>query len=153
MLGREVGRQMKIIGANINFSPIPDLYRSDDTLSRNVSFGENPKRVTKKALAYMKGIQDEHLLVSSQHFPVSGIRVSNVEKGIPIVTANVDSAFAYPYRELFAHGLNGVTPAALELPLFFDNVNQSKKTKFNSKVLSALFTGQWLKSRMAFRGW
>lgn len=151
-LGKEVGRQMKIIGANVNFSPIPDLYRREDTLSRNVSFGENPRRVTKKALAYMKGIQDQHLLVSSQHFPVSGVRVSNIEKGIPVVTANVDSAFAFPYHELFANGLNGVTPVALELPLFFDNVNQSKKIQFNSKVLSSLFTAQWLKSRMAFRG-
>lgn len=151
-LGREVGRQMKVIGANVNFSPIADLYRADDTLSRNVSFGENPYRVTKKALAYMHGIQDEHLLVSSQRFPVAGIHVSNIEKGVPSVVANVDSVFAHLYKTLFDNGLNAVTPAAVDLPLFYDNVAHTKKNKFNSKVLSALFTGQWLHERMNFKG-
>jgi beta-N-acetylhexosaminidase len=152
VLGRDIARQMKVIGANVNFSPIPDLYRRDDTLTRNVSFGENPGRVTKKALAYMKGIQDENLLVSSQRFPVSGISVSHVEKGIPFITANVDSVLAYPYEQLFKNGLDGVTPAAVDMPLFYANVAHTKKNKLNSKVLSSLFTGRWLKKNMDFKG-
>jgi beta-N-acetylhexosaminidase len=152
LLGKDIARQMKVIGANINFSPIPDLYQRDDTLNRHVSFGENPYRVTQKAIAYMKGIQDEHLLVSSQRFPVSAISITHVEKGIPTVTANVDSLVSYSYRKLFDHGLNGVTPAAVDLPLFYSNVANTKKNKFNSKVLSSLFISRWMKENMNYKG-
>ncbi|HYG20419.1 MAG TPA: serine hydrolase [Ohtaekwangia sp.] len=151
-LGKEIARQMKVIGANLNFAPIADVLKRQDTLLAYRSFGENPNRVARKAVAYMKGLQSQGVLPVARHFPIQGLTVMNVDKGIPTIHPTIDSIQAFPYRKLFEEGLTGVIPAAADFPVFYPNIGVTKKNTFNSSILSALFTGDWIRKNMEFRG-
>ena len=151
-LAREIARQLKLVGVNLNFAPVADVLKAQDTAVSYRSFGEDRYQVANKAIAYMKGLQDSEVLSCARYFPVQGLTIMNVEKGIPVIKPTIDSIQAYPYQRLFEQGLTGVVPATAEFPLFYPNVGLTKKNKFNSAVLSSLFTGDWLKKNMNFKG-
>ena len=56
MMGKEIGRQCRLIGATVNFSPVVDINNNPDNPVINVrSFGEDRYNVAAKSYAYMKG--------------------------------------------------------------------------------------------------
>jgi beta-N-acetylhexosaminidase len=152
VLGKEIARQMKLVGANLNFAPVADVLKPQDTAISYHSFGEDRYRVAAKAIAFMNGLREGGILSCARYFPVQGLTIMNVEKGIPAIKPTIDSVQAYPYQKLFEQGLTGVVPATADFPLFYPNVGLTKKNKFNSAGLSSLFTGDWLKKNMNFKG-
>lgn len=151
-LGKDIARQMKLIGANLNFAPAADVLKPQDTVMLHPSFGEDRYRVADKASAFMKGLRENEVLSCARYFPIQGLTILNVEKGLPTVKLSIDSIQAYPYQKLFEQGLTGLVPATVDFPLFYPTTNLSKKNKFNSAVLSSLFTGDWLKKNTSFKG-
>src|SRR5689334_12974377 len=60
--GKEVGRQLKIIGVNLNFAPLADVNNNpQNPLISYRSFGENKNKVANKAVAFMRGMQDQQV--------------------------------------------------------------------------------------------
>jgi beta-N-acetylhexosaminidase len=152
VLGQDIARQMKVIGANVNFSSMAEIFNHQDSLSRSVSFGENPARVSSKALAYMRGVQSQSLLTCATHFPVQSLTITGVENNIPEMKPVVDTIQTIPFQKLFGAGLIGMSPASVDLPIFYSNVNLAKKNRFKSMALSSLFVGDWVKKNMNFNG-
>ena len=57
-MGEEIARQCKLIGVNINFTPVVDVnFNPENPIIGNRSFGENPKRVGELGIQYMLGIK------------------------------------------------------------------------------------------------
>ena len=149
-LGKNIALQLKMIGVNLNFAPTVEM-NTTPTLHYQ-SFGENKFRITNKALAFMKGMADQHVLAVVKNFPVKGLTITEVEKGWPIVQPAVDTAQVYTFRRLFDGGLTGFIPGSTELPLFYSNMSLARKNNFTSQALSSLFTGDWVKRNMNFKG-
>src|SRR5690606_30957514 len=64
-MGREVAKDFKRLGLNVNFAPVVDINNNPRNPVINFrSFGEDKQNVTRKGLAYMRGMMDEGIVVS-----------------------------------------------------------------------------------------
>jgi len=152
-LGKEIARQMKVVGLNLNFGPLADINNNpEDALISYRSFGENKIKVADKTTAFMKGLQDNGVLACAKHFSLNGLTIVNVENNVPSVQASTDSVRAFPYQKLFENNLVGVMPASSNFPLFYENLKLTKRNTFDASTLSLLFTGTWLKEKLSFKG-
>lgn len=152
-LGAEVARQMNVLGININFAPPASNVTASqyDTLER--SFGEDKVNIAAKAVAYMRGLQDNGVIACAKHFPIRGLTVVEVGKdGLPVLNAYIDSVEAYPYRKLFAAGIGGVLAASSEFPLFYEKKKVARRAHFSPAMLTSIYAGQWLRDEMNYQG-
>lgn len=152
-LGYEQARQLKLLGVNLSFMPIGDLMVHDETEEINyLSFGDRSLNVGKKSVTLIKALQQKQILTCARYFPVRGLTVTDVQKGIPTVQVSLDSMESKPYQMLFDNKLDALVTTATSFPLFYSNVHLTKKNTYNSASLSALFTGQWLQKKMNYEG-
>jgi beta-N-acetylhexosaminidase len=149
LMGKEIGRQMKLMGVHLNFIPA-NLF--NDNHSERISFGENPVDVSNKALNYWKGLQSEGVLACAKYFPIQGITVESVEKKIPDVQLTVDSIRAYPFTVLMKNGIPALMPAGTDLPLFYPDKKVAIKNLLSSRVLTAAFAGNWIRENTQYNG-
>ena len=71
--GREVGRELRQLGVHVNFAPVADANTNPLNPVINIrSFGEDPRRVAAKVVAYSRGLESEGVLSVAKHFPGHG---------------------------------------------------------------------------------
>jgi beta-N-acetylhexosaminidase len=120
-MGEEVARQMKRSGLHVNFAPVVDINNNPDNPVINFrSFGEDKYNVTRKAIAYMKGMQDHGILTTAKHFPGHGDTGTDSHFALPQINhsrSRIDSLELYPFRELIKAGIGGVMVAHLNIPV------------------------------------
>jgi CubicO group peptidase (beta-lactamase class C family)/beta-glucosidase-like glycosyl hydrolase len=150
--GKEIARQMSILGVHINFAPVAELNADPSNAISYRSFGSNKINVAEKTVAFMRGMQDNNVLACAKNFPVNGLTIMDIQKGLPVITPYIDSTKAYPFKKLFENGLTGVVAAPADLPLFYQDKNLVRKNKFGSKALTSIFMAEWLKKQMHFEG-
>ncbi len=125
-MGREIAKHCKRLGVHINFGPVVDINTNPDNPIINArSFGESPENVAKLGTAYMKGMQDEHVLASAKHFPGHGDTDSDSHKTLPTVghdMARLKNVELAPYSDLIKHGVGSIMVAHLNVPAM-DNTN------------------------------
>ncbi len=152
-LGAEIARQMKVLGININFAPAASNVTAAQYDSLERSFGENRFNIADKAVAYMRGLQDNGVMACAKRFPIRGLTVLEVGKdGLPVLSAYIDSVEAYPYRKLFSAGIGGVLAASSEFPLFYAKKKVARKSNFSPAVLTSIYAGQWLRKELNYQG-
>lgn len=118
--GRFIGEHCKRLGVHFNFAPDVDINTNPkNPIIGNRSFGEDRDNVTKKASAFMKGMQEAGVLASAKHFPGHGDTDSDSHKTLPTINFNekrIDSIELYPYKKLIQEGLSSVMVAHLNVP-------------------------------------
>src|SRR5690606_12435258 len=107
-MGREVAKDFKRLGLNVNFAPVVDINNNPRNPVINFrSFGEDKQNVTRKGLAYMRGMMDEGIVVSLKHFPGHGDTDVDSHHDLPqlkFTAGRLDSLEMYPFRELVEAG-------------------------------------------------
>ncbi len=151
-MGGEIGRQMKAIGLNLNFAPLPILSKSINTDTLYRSFGSDKINVANKSIAYMRGLQSANILACAKNFPVKGITVKAFEKDFPILKHQIDSTEVYPYLQLITNNITGVVPATIDFPLFYEDIKIAKQNPYSTSTLTSLFTGDWIKKQLKYQG-
>jgi len=148
-MGVEVARQCKLLGIHINFSPVVDVNSNPkNPIINNRSFGENPEKVGRMGVAYMKGMQDNHILACAKHFPGHGDTDSDSHKTLPVVNHlryRLNEVELVPFKKLINNGLGSVMIAHLNIPVL-DNTKDLAVT-LSPKVVDGL-----LKKEMGFTG-
>lgn len=146
--GREVAREFKELGVQVNFAPDADV----NTNPRNPvihfrSFGENPKLVAEKVLAYARGLESGGVLSVSKHFPGHGDTNVDSHKALPILSytrERLDSIELYPFKEMIRGGLGGIMVGHLQVPALDPDGNASS---LSHKIVTGL-----LKEELGFKG-
>ncbi|MGI9548002.1 MAG: glycoside hydrolase family 3 protein, partial [Flavobacteriaceae bacterium] len=119
-VGKQIGKHAKRMGVHINFAPDIDVnINPQNPIIGNRSFGEDPKNVAEKGVAFMKGLQGAGILTAAKHFPGHGDTASDSHKGLPVIDYNrsrLDSVELFPYRKLISEGVNSVMVAHLSVP-------------------------------------
>ena len=83
-MGKEIGRQAKLIGIQMNLSPVLDVNLEPENLAINVrSFGDSPKEVSVKGVEMIRGLQDAGIIASAKHFPGLGDITVDPHLGLP----------------------------------------------------------------------
>ena len=118
-MGVEIGRQLKRVGAHVNFAPVVDVNNNPANPVINYrSFGEEKINVTSKGIAYMKGLQDENVLATAKHFPGHGDTDTDSHYALPKISQareRLDSLELFPFRELIQAGVGGIMVAHLNV--------------------------------------
>ncbi len=148
-MGAEIARQCKRLGMQINFAPVVDINNNPlNPVISNRSFGENKYNVTRKAVMYMKGMQDNGVLANAKHFPGHGDTDSDSHKTLPTVKSSrerLDTLELYPFKQLISQGLGSMMVAHLFVPSLDTALNRA--STLSKKVVTEL-----LKDSLAFKG-
>ncbi|MBO0930021.1 glycoside hydrolase family 3 N-terminal domain-containing protein [Fibrella aquatilis] len=148
-MGTDLARQMRRLGMYVNFAPDADVNNNANNPVINFrSFGEDKYAVARKALAYMRGMQDNRLLTTLKHFPGHGDTGTDSHFDLPLINksrAQLDSLELYPFRELIRAGAAGVMVAHLSVPAL-------DTTRNRSSTLSPNIVTGLLKNELGFGG-
>jgi beta-glucosidase-like glycosyl hydrolase/CubicO group peptidase (beta-lactamase class C family) len=148
-MGKEIARQCKRLGMQINFAPDVDINNNPlNPVIGTRSFGENKYNVTKKALMYMHGMQDNKVLANAKHFPGHGDTDSDSHKTLPTIKASrqrLDTLELYPFKQLINQGLGSIMVAHLSIPALDTTPNQP--STLTKKIIDDL-----LKDTLGFKG-
>jgi beta-glucosidase-like glycosyl hydrolase/CubicO group peptidase (beta-lactamase class C family) len=148
-MGANLARQARRLGVHVNFAPSVDVNNNANNPVINFrSFGENKYTVTRKALAYVRGMQDNRLLTSIKHFPGHGDTGTDSHYDLPLINksrVDLDSLELYPFRQLINAGASGVMVAHLSIPSL-------DTTRNLPSTLSPNIVTKLLKDELGFEG-
>ena len=119
--GREMARQCRELGVQVNFAPVADVnINPKNPVINTRSFGESPANVADKVIAYARGLEDGGVLSVSKHFPGHGDTDVDSHHSLPKLTfsrARLDSVELYPFKKAIQAGLSGMMVGHLEVPV------------------------------------
>lgn len=118
--GREMARQCKALGVQVNFAPVADVnIDPHNPVIGNRSFGEDPSRVADKVIAYASGLEAGGVLSVCKHFPGHGDTDTDSHKALPILPftrERLDSVELYPFKRAICAGVGGIMVGHLQVP-------------------------------------
>ena len=133
--GNQMAKQSKRMGIHFNFAPVVDINTNPkNPIIGNRSFGETKENVTLRALALMKGLQDEGVYATAKHFPGHGDTSTDSHHTLPIVKFDknrLDDVELYPYKELIKNRLSSVMVAHLNVPSIEPRENYPTSISYN----------------------
>lgn len=148
-MAAELARECKRLGVQEDFAPVIDINDNPENPVIGMrSFGEDKLHVADMGLAYMKGLQDEHVLACGKHFPGHGDTKTDSHLSLPIVdypVSRLDTLELYPFIQLFKKGLGSVMVAHLYIPSL-------DSTKNRASTLSPKIVDSLLKHQLNFNG-
>ncbi|MFN3998025.1 glycoside hydrolase family 3 N-terminal domain-containing protein [Algoriphagus sp.] len=148
-MGAEIARQFKELGMHINFAPVVDVNSNpNNPVIGYRAFGENKDVVTRRAVAYMKGLQENGVIANAKHFPGHGDTESDSHYTLPVIKhaeKRIWDVDLYPYQELFREDLMSVMVAHLNVPSLDNGSNIPSS-------LSKPIVTDLLQNRMNFQG-
>jgi beta-glucosidase-like glycosyl hydrolase/CubicO group peptidase (beta-lactamase class C family) len=148
-MGRYIADQMKRSGVNINLAPVADINNNPKNPVINArSFGEDPESVSRKTVAYMKGMQDNGIIAVAKHFPGHGDTEVDSHLDLPVIKHSMERLQAVelvPFRSLVNSGVGAVMPGHIWVPAL-DPVNNNPAT-ISQPILTGL-----LRNDMRFKG-
>ena len=132
-MGLQIAEQFRRLGVHVNFAPVVDVNNNpNNPVIFARSFGEDKYNVSKKGIAYMKGMQAGGLLANAKHFPGHGDTDKDSHKTLPVVNHNmarIDSIELYPFKEIIKSGIGSMMTAHLYLPQLTAEKKASSLTK------------------------
>jgi beta-glucosidase-like glycosyl hydrolase len=148
-MGREIGRQCKLMGIHVNFAPVIDVNNNPNNPVINYrSFGENRENVAQKGWAYAKGMQEEQVLACAKHFPGHGDTDVDSHKDLPVINHSrqrLDSVEKYPLKQLIDRVVKSVMTAHLYIPAIDKRKNVA--ISISDKAINGI-----LRKEMGFTG-
>ena len=108
------------MGINWDFAPVVDVNTNpNNPIIGNRSFGSEVKNVTKSALAYSNGLQNNNILAAIKHFPGHGDTSTDSHLDLPVVSHKIDrlnEVEIAPFKALMNKNIGGVMVAHLYVP-------------------------------------
>lgn len=148
-MGAEIARQFRLLGMHVNFAPVVDVNSNpENPVIGFRAFGENKERVAQRAIAYMKGLQENGILANAKHFPGHGDTENDSHYTLPIIQHPANRIWdidLYPYQRLFKENLMSVMVAHLNVPSLSQGTGLP--TSLSKPVVTDL-----LQKRMNFKG-
>lgn len=148
-MGKEIARQLKAVGVQVNFAPVADVNNNPANPVINTrSFGEDPMNVAVKSYMYSEGLQDHGVLACAKHFPGHGDTGVDSHYDLPVIRHDLnrlDSIELYPFRVLAQYGVGSIMVAHLHVPELDARDNRPTTLSYNTVT-------KLLREGLAFRG-
>ena len=144
--GREVGRQCREMGIHVNFAPDIDVNSNhDNPVIGTRSFGEDPKAVAQKGIAYARGLESQGIIAVAKHFPGHGDTSDDSHNKLPVVKHGrnrLDSVELYPFKQYIDEGFGGIMTAHLYVPAL-DSTAAARPSSFSSPIVTSLLRNEY----------
>lgn len=148
-MGKQIALDFKRLGMQVNFAPVADINNNPkNPVIGFRSFGDDKFKVADKVKAYMKGLQENNILVSVKHFPGHGdtdVDSHHDLPQLPFTRERLDSLELYPFKELVKAGASGIMVAHMNIPALDNTPN------LPSTLSKPIVTGM-LKNDLGFKG-
>lgn len=148
-LGKEIGRQCKLLGVHINFAPVVDVNSNPkNPVIHARSFGGNINEVTDRALLYMQGMRDAGIISCAKHFPGHGDTEVDSHYDLPVIKhdrAVLEMRELYPFKKMIQADVPMIMTAHLHIPALDDTANLP--SSLSKPVVTDL-----LKNELGFKG-
>lgn len=148
-IGKEIGTQCKATGVHINFGPVVDINNNpDNPVIGFRSFGEDKENVTRHALAYIKGLQEQGILACAKHFPGHGDTAVDSHLDLPILPFDMQrlcTTELYPFQAAIKAGVRSIMTAHLYVPAI--DSDKAHPISLSSDAINGL-----LRKKMNFNG-
>lgn len=119
-IGVITGREAKAMGLMHVYAPVLDVNNNAANPVINVrSFGEDPQEVAKFGVAFIDGLQSQHVIATAKHFPGHGDTNVDSHRGLPIIEhtlAELEKTELVPFRAAINAGVASVMIAHIALP-------------------------------------
>ncbi len=126
-LGKEIGRQCKLMGVHINFAPVVDVNNNpSNPVINDRSFGQDKHEVAERAILFAQGLQDAGVIGCAKHFPGHGDTDVDSHLDLPVINHTRDrfnELELYPFRQMIAAGIPMIMMAHLHIPALDDTPN------------------------------
>lgn len=148
-MGKEIGRQAKLVGVQMNLSPDIDVNIEPENPVINVrSFGACPQDVAKKGVAMIKGLQDAGIIASAKHFPGLGDIKQDPHLALPINNQpkkRLEEVELYPFEEAIKAGVLSIQTDHVLMPALEPDTTLA--SSLSPRIVQGI-----LKEKMGFRG-
>lgn len=148
-IGFQIGKHAKRLGVHINFSPDIDVNSNpDNPIIGNRSFGEDPRRVAQKGIAFAQGMERAGVLSCGKHFPGHGDTATDSHKTLPVIHASRDQMALtelYPFKAFIKKGLSAVMVAHLAVPSL--EARKGRPSTLSQRIVSGV-----LQDELGFKG-
>lgn len=123
-LGREIGRQARIVGIHMNLAPVADVNNNPlNPVIHMRSFGEDPNHVADCVEAISKGMQESGLFTCAKHFPGHGDTNIDSHRDLPVINHSkerLESIELVPFQRAVETGVDAIMTAHLYVPAIDD---------------------------------
>ncbi|MEM7371053.1 MAG: glycoside hydrolase family 3 protein [Bacteroidota bacterium] len=148
-MGAQLARQCRRLGIHVNFAPSVDINtEASNPVIGFRSFGADPAEVSRRAAAYMRGMQDNRVLAVAKHFPGHGDTSVDSHVDLPVLShakERLDRIELAPFRHLIQEGIAGVMPGHLHVPAYDEDIRIGA-------TLSSVLVNDLLRKEMGFEG-
>lgn len=147
-MGREIGKQCKALGIQLNFAPVADVNSNPlNPIINYRSFGEDPGLVARRSYLLAKGIQAEKVMVALKHFPGHGDTGYDSHHTLPVNNKTYDELLReefIPFIYNIKEGVNGIMSAHVA----YTGIDPSNRPA----TLSSFMMKRILSDSLGFRG-
>ncbi len=149
LMGRITALEARAIGIHMTYAPVVDVNINPENPIINVrSLGEDPEQVSRLAIAFIKGCQENGLIATAKHFPGHGDTDQDSHSVLPTVggdRSRLERVELYPFRRAIEAGVQAIMTAHLQLPAL-------DPTPDLPATLSPLIITELLRKELGFKG-
>jgi beta-N-acetylhexosaminidase len=106
-----LGRQMLALGVNVDLAPVLDVVQGSNPVLQGRNLGSDPELVGALGAAFIRGLQEEHVVAVPKHFPGHGRSTTDPHGGVTRIDAPLEDLQAVdfpPFAAAFAAGAQAV---------------------------------------------
>lgn len=146
-VGAAVGRTLISLGINWNFAPSVDVNTNPkNPVIGDRSFGADPKKVTRLALAWARGLEGAGVMAAVKHFPGHGDTALDSHLDLPVVNKTLEElerTELYPFRKAIKAHISSIMSAHIRFPAL--------DKQFPATLSKKILTG-FLRKKLGFQG-
>ena len=115
---RQTGRELSLVGINVNLAPVLDVARGPDCPQWDRSYGQDPELVADLGAAAIRGYLDGGVLPTAKHFPGLGDTRVDSHQDLPLSQSGdpTRKKDLVPFRHAVAAGVPLIMTAHLVVP-------------------------------------
>ena len=148
-MGRVTALEARAVGIHQDYAPVVDVnVNPDNPIINTRSVGEDPEYVSRMAVAFVKGAQENGLIATAKHFPGHGDTAVDSHRQLPTITADrarLDKVELLPFKRVIDAGIQSIMTAHLAVPAL-------DPTADLPATLSPAITAGLLRKDMGFKG-
>jgi beta-N-acetylhexosaminidase len=146
-VGRAIGDELRALGFDIDFAPVLDVHTNPaNPIIGDRAFGHDATTVTRRALAFARGLDAAGMLACGKHFPGHGDTDTDSHLALPRIDhdwARLERVELAPFKAAAAANL----PMIMTAHVVFAALDAQRPATLSEQVITGL-----LRTRLGYRG-
>ena len=148
-MGRITALEARAVGIHQTYAPVVDVnINPDNPIINTRSVGEDPELVSRIAINFIRGCQENGLIATAKHFPGHGDTDLDSHTLLPVISADLErleKVELLPFKRAIEAGVKSIMTAHLHVPAL-------DSTPGLPATLSPLILSELLRKKFNFQG-